>query len=77
MSCHYTSDGLSVCCADREMTAATCGVWTSCDACGHDWWCVVSERDYLDEPIAWTCSDGCPDDECDEYEDEPASGRTA
>lgn len=47
----------------RITTEHTQGVWTTCDACGDDWWCVVWERDYLDEPISWICSDGCEDEE--------------
>jgi len=69
MSCQYTSDGLSVCCAERETTETTHGVWTSCDECGHDWWCVVSERDYLDEPTSWICSDGCYGDDYDGWDE--------
>ena len=66
MSCTYLSDGTLACCYDREATPRTQGVWTSCDECGHDWWCVVGERDYLDEPVTWVCSDGCGWD----YDDE-------
>ncbi|HET7386984.1 MAG TPA: hypothetical protein VFJ19_10015 [Nocardioidaceae bacterium] len=56
------------------MTEHTHGAWTSCDNCGHDWWCVVGERDYLDEPVTFVCSDGCGwDDDWDDdwdYDDE-------
>lgn len=45
----------------RATTENTQGVWTTCDDCGEDWWCVVTERDYLDEPTAWGCSGGCND----------------
>lgn len=55
---------------DRVATERTQGVWTACDECGEDWWCVVTERDHLDEPTEWGCSGGCqdgwPDDEYDD-----------
>lgn len=41
------------------------GVWTTCDECGHDWWCIPVEWDYLDEATSYACSTGCdhdPDD---------------
>lgn len=72
MSCNYLN-GTRVCCYDRVATEHTQGVWTSCNECGHDWWCVATERDYLDEPTAWGCSGGCdngwPSD--DLLDDEP------
>ena len=70
MSCQYLDSGEKVCCTDREVTERTQGVWTSCDECGHDWWCVVGERDELDEPVTWICSDGCGWD-YDDDEDQP------
>lgn len=70
MACQYTDSGEKVCCYDREMTERTQGVWTSCDECGHDWWCVVGERDWMDEPVNFVCSDGCGWD-YDEEGDEP------
>lgn len=71
MSCLYTADGYSICCAERKMTDQTFGVWSTCDRCGHDWWTVASEWDYLDEPTAFVCSDGCPGDDYDDEGDEP------
>lgn len=70
MSCQYLDSGEKVCCTDREVTERTQGVWTTCDDCGHDWWCVVGERDELDEPVTFVCSDGCGWD-YDDQEDEP------
>lgn len=69
MACNYLSDGTKACCYDREMTDRTQGVWTTCDECGHDWWCVVGERDWMDEPVTFVCSDGCGGaDEDDDWE---------
>lgn len=51
----------AACASPRETTDRTRGVWTTCDYCGADWWCVVAERDYLDEPTAFACSGGCGD----------------
>lgn len=45
----------------RVWTERSHGVWATCDQCGHDWWCVVTDRDYLDEPTEWGCSGGCDD----------------
>ena len=58
--------------ADRETTERTQGVWTTCDFCENEWWCVVAERDYLDEPVSWRCSGGCDDGwpEEDDYDDQ-------
>lgn len=57
----------------RVWTERSHGVWTTCDRCGHDWWCIVTERDYLDEPTEWGCSGGCddgwPEDDWDAAED--------
>lgn len=64
MSC----DDLRSCCYDRETTERTQGVWTTCDECGHDWWCVVGERDWMDEPETWVCSGGCDDGRQDDEE---------
>jgi hypothetical protein len=61
MSCHYLDSGEKACCTDRETTEHTDGVWTTCDDCEHDWWCVVTQRDDLDEPLSWSCSGGCDD----------------
>lgn len=57
----------------RVLTERTQGVWTTCDDCGEDWWCVVTERDYMDEATAFGCSGGCadgwhPDDLLDDEE---------
>lgn len=59
----YDADGA------RIATADTHGVWATCDNCGDDWWCYVAERDYLDEPVAWHCSDGCDDEDAEEWGD--------
>ena len=61
MSCQYLDTGDKVCCTERDTTDRTCGVWTTCDECGHDWWCVVGERDWMDEPVTFVCSGGCRD----------------
>lgn len=66
MSCQYLASGEKVCCHDREVTEHTHGVWTSCDNCGHDWWCIGVDRDYMDEPTRYVCSDGCEDDDWDD-----------
>lgn len=70
MSCQYLAAGEKACCTERVVEPETQGVWTSCDECEHDWWCVVGERDELDEPLTWICSGGCssgfPDDHFDE-----------
>jgi hypothetical protein len=54
----------------RVTTEQTHGVWTGCDFCGTDWWCTVAERDYLDEPVSWICSDGCDDPDEPAYDDD-------
>lgn len=55
------------CCdPDRRTTERTQGVWTTCDECGANWWCVASEWDWMDEPTAFVCSGGCEDG----YDDE-------
>lgn len=65
MSCNYLPSGARACCTDREATAHTRGVWTSCDDCGHDWWCVGVDEDDMDEPTRYVCSDGCDWDDPD------------
>ena len=79
MSCQYLASGDKVCCTERVWTERTQGVWTSCDECGHDWWCVVGERDWMDEPVTFVCSGGCedgfPEGYFDDYGDGDESGR--
>lgn len=58
----YDSDGM------RTTTAQTQGVWTTCDECHEDWWCVVHERDEMDEPLSWICSDNCIDEDAEEWD---------
>lgn len=70
MSCQYLASGEKVCCHDREVTEHTHGVWTSCDNCGHDWWCIGVDPDYMDEPTRYVCSDGCEDDDWDDDTEE-------
>lgn len=52
----------------RNLTEHTHGVWTTCDLCGEDWWCIGIDRDYMDEPTRYVCSDGCLHDR-DVYSD--------
>lgn len=61
----------------RITTERTHGVWTTCDYCGSDWWCIGVERDWMDEPTAFACSGGCNDgwecscgDDADDWRDE-------
>jgi hypothetical protein len=58
----YDDDGVRVTSQDTH------GVWTTCDECREDWWCVVGERDELDEPLSWICSDGCDDEDAEEWD---------
>ena len=58
------------CCpTDRHATPRTQGVWTTCDDCGANWWCVVGERDWMDEAVTHVCSGGCDDGYDDTWED--------
>lgn len=68
-----------LCGSSRKVTERTQGVWTTCDDCEQQWWCVVTEWDYLDEPTRWGCSGGCEDgwdchcgDEDDEWDESGA-----
>lgn len=54
-------DNPECCNPDRRATQHTQGVWTTCDDCGQNWWCVASEYDYFDQPTAFACSGGCDD----------------
>ena len=55
-----------MCGTARHTTERTHGVWTNCDDCGQDWWCVSTEEDDFDVPISWGCSGGCEDGwDCD------------
>lgn len=56
----YDNEGM------RVVTPETRGVWGTCDECREEWWLEVAERDELDEPVSWRCSDGC--DDSDEFE---------
>lgn len=76
MSCHYLESGTRVCCTDRKTTPRTQGVWTTCDHCGHEWWCIPTEYDDLDEPTEFGCSGGCDDGfPADDHPDDEASQR--
>lgn len=74
MACQYLNNGDKVCCTDREITDRTHGVWTTCDDCGHDWWCIGVDRDWMDEVTRYVCSDGCEQGDGDEWWDDDTEG---
>jgi len=66
------------CCdPDRHTTERTQGVWTTCDDCGADWWCVVGSRDWMDEPETFVCSGGCEDGYPEDYFDDDREAAVA
>jgi hypothetical protein len=60
----------------RQTTERTHGVWTTCDHCHEDWWCIATDWDFLDDPTEFGCSGGCddgwdPGDLLDDYDYDP------